>query len=84
MSHCTSARRRNSIGGKKALTQSRRTRLKTCPYVEDIKRTVRKRTKMKRKEVDDVLGGAEAWKNVDQAESEHRLRICAMRWSRLI
>ena len=27
---------------------------------------------LKRKEIDDVLGGADAWKNVDQTEGQER------------
>ncbi len=40
---------------------------KTCPYVVEIRRTQKDRTYLKRKEVDDVLGGDDAWKNVDSA-----------------
>jgi len=42
---------------------------KTCPYVHAIKKAVAQRTYLQRKEVDDVLGGADAWKNVDQTEA---------------
>jgi DNA-directed RNA polymerase subunit M/transcription elongation factor TFIIS len=43
---------------------------KTCPYVHAIKKAVAQRTYLQRKEVDDVLGGADAWKNVDQTEGQ--------------
>ncbi len=39
---------------------------KTCPYVFVVTRTFEKVTVLARKEVDDVLGGKEAWENVDQ------------------
>ncbi|XP_067939838.1 DNA-directed RNA polymerase III subunit RPC10-like [Watersipora subatra] len=39
-----------------------------CPYVHRVKRKVSRRTYPKLKEVDDVLGGSEAWKNVDSTE----------------
>ncbi|CAK7304998.1 DNA-directed RNA polymerase III subunit RPC10 [Vulpes lagopus] len=42
----------------------------TCPYVHNITRKVTNRKYPKLKEVDDVLGGAAAWENVDStAES---------------
>lgn len=40
----------------------------TCPYVQNIKRKVTNRQYPKLKEVDDVLGGAAAWENVDSTE----------------
>ena len=40
----------------------------TCPYVHNITRKISRTTVLKRKEVDDVLGGEDAWKNVDQTE----------------
>jgi DNA-directed RNA polymerase III subunit RPC11 len=41
----------------------------TCPYVQDITQTVAKKLPLTRKKVDDVLGGEDAWKNVDQTEA---------------
>uniref|UniRef100_A0A7S2XA16 DNA-directed RNA polymerase subunit n=2 Tax=Lotharella TaxID=74819 RepID=A0A7S2XA16_9EUKA len=41
----------------------------TCPYVADIKTTIKIPTYMKKKEVDDVLGGADAWKNADKCQT---------------
>eukprot|EP00753_Platysulcus_tardus_P007244 PLAT14993.1.p1 GENE.PLAT14993.1~~PLAT14993.1.p1 ORF type:complete len:106 (+),score=36.70 PLAT14993.1:36-353(+) len=38
----------------------------TCPYKHLIRSAVRKKIPLVRKEVDDVLGGAEAWKDVDK------------------
>jgi DNA-directed RNA polymerase III subunit RPC11 len=41
----------------------------TCPYVHNITETVTKKLPLTRKKVDDVLGGDDAWKNVDQTEA---------------
>ena len=41
----------------------------TCPYVHNIKHKISNRTYPKLKEVDDVLGGADAWKNVDSTNA---------------
>ncbi|KAI5474280.1 DNA-directed RNA polymerase III subunit RPC10 [Pseudohyphozyma bogoriensis] len=38
---------------------------KTCPYEYPIKGDYTERTHLSRKEVDDVLGGEDSWKNVD-------------------
>jgi DNA-directed RNA polymerase III subunit RPC11 len=43
---------------------------RTCPYQFLIQRTYFERKEMKRKEVEDVMGGKEAWANVDQADGE--------------
>ena len=40
----------------------------TCPYVSIITQAVIQEVKLQRKQVDDILGGAEAWKNVPQTE----------------
>uniref|UniRef100_A0A3Q4HQ19 DNA-directed RNA polymerase III subunit RPC10-like n=1 Tax=Neolamprologus brichardi TaxID=32507 RepID=A0A3Q4HQ19_NEOBR len=42
----------------------------TCPYVHNITRKVNNRKYPKLKEVDDVLGGAAAWENVDSTPGE--------------
>lgn len=39
-----------------------------CPFVYNITSVIKSRTYCKLKEVDDVLGGEEAWKNVDSTE----------------
>ncbi|KAI9296088.1 putative Rpc11-DNA-directed RNA polymerase III subunit C11 [Neoconidiobolus thromboides FSU 785] len=41
----------------------------TCPYQFLIQKTHVSRYVLKRKEVDDVLGGAESWENVDQTDA---------------
>mmetsp|Transcript_20511 Transcript_20511/g.50333 ORF Transcript_20511/g.50333 Transcript_20511/m.50333 type:complete len:149 (+) Transcript_20511:208-654(+) len=41
----------------------------TCPYIEAIKYMIVEKTYMKKKEVDDVLGGEDAWKNADKTEA---------------
>ena len=40
----------------------------TCPYVYNITRRITNKTFTKLKEVDDVLGGAAAWQNVDSTD----------------
>ena len=39
---------------------------KTCPYVFKVTQTIENIVHLDRKEVDDVLGGEDAWKNVDR------------------
>ena len=43
----------------------------TCPYLQPLSATVRvtKEMQLTRKKVDDVLGGDEAWANVDQTDA---------------
>ena len=41
---------------------------KTCPYVFKVENKFEEKMKLERKEVDDVLGGSEAWKDVDKTE----------------
>lgn len=41
----------------------------TCPYAYDVRRTMTTTTTLERKQVDDVLGGDDAWKNVDQIDA---------------
>ena len=55
----------------------------TCPYVYNLVHRVTSKSFPKLKEVDDVLGGAAAWENVDSTEitctkCEHT-RYAAMR-----
>jgi DNA-directed RNA polymerase III subunit RPC11 len=38
----------------------------TCPFSCDIRHNFTNTTKLDRKEVDDILGGAAAWENVDK------------------
>lgn len=42
----------------------------TCPYKWIITQQISMRTHLERKQVDDVLGGEDAWKNVDQTDGE--------------
>jgi len=42
----------------------------TCPYIYNITKRISSRTYTKLKEVDDVLGGAAAWENVDSIEEQ--------------
>lgn len=55
----------------------------TCPYLFQINEKVEKKVPLQRKQVDDVLGGDEAWENVDQTESE-RPHIHSQRLSLVI
>ena len=41
----------------------------TCPYVSPLQQAYRKVVPLQRKKVDDVLGGEDAWKNVDQTDA---------------
>ena len=40
-----------------------------CPYRHKLKASMHRDTKLTVKEVDDVLGGKEAWENVDKTEA---------------
>jgi DNA-directed RNA polymerase III subunit RPC11 len=40
----------------------------TCPYVQNIKHRISNKVYPKLKDVDDVLGGAAAWENVDATD----------------
>ncbi|KAF9432290.1 DNA-directed RNA polymerase III subunit RPC10 [Entomortierella beljakovae] len=41
----------------------------TCPYIHPIVKTIVQRKTLDRKQVDDVLGGDDAWANVDHTEA---------------
>ncbi len=41
---------------------------RTCPFQHTISKAFTFPLALKKKEVDDVLGGAEAWENVDQTD----------------
>ena len=45
-------------------------RCRTCPYKFPVEKEFSLRTGLDRKKVDDIMGGAEAWKNVDQTEAQ--------------
>ncbi|GJJ12144.1 hypothetical protein Clacol_006385 [Clathrus columnatus] len=42
----------------------------TCPYEFPITKQMTSRTRLRRKQVDDVLGGEETWKDADQTEKQ--------------
>lgn len=46
---------------------------RTCTYQRVIDRRYFERTPMKRKEVDDVVGGADRWDNADKTEGEWQM-----------
>jgi DNA-directed RNA polymerase III subunit RPC11 len=41
----------------------------TCPYIHGLKKVYSSSAKIKRKELDDVLGGDDAWENVDRTSA---------------
>ncbi|KIJ44090.1 hypothetical protein M422DRAFT_228725 [Sphaerobolus stellatus SS14] len=42
----------------------------TCPYEFPITKQMTSRTRLKRKQVDDVLGGEETWRDADQTDKQ--------------
>ena len=38
---------------------------RTCPYIYRVEAKIENKMQLERKEVDDVLGGKDAWKDVD-------------------
>ncbi|KAF2150996.1 hypothetical protein K461DRAFT_279776 [Myriangium duriaei CBS 260.36] len=50
------------------LAGQNRFQCRTCPYQMPIKGRYYERKNMKTKEVEDVLGGADSWKNVDKTQ----------------
>lgn len=42
----------------------------SCPYVYKIAKEYSVTQKLQRKQLDDVLGGPEAWKNAEQTETK--------------
>ena len=46
---------------------------RTCPYQMILDRRYYERKNMETKGAEDVLGGADSWKNVDKTEGEHVL-----------
>lgn len=49
---------------------------RTCPYQMVLDRRYYERKTMKLKDVGDILGGADSWKNVDQTEGTSDFEIC--------
>jgi DNA-directed RNA polymerase III subunit RPC11 len=50
---------------------------RTCPYMFKLEQKFEKKMRLERKEVDDVLGGKEAWENVDQADAQCPVTSCS-------
>ena len=46
---------------------------RTCPYQMILDRRYYERKNMETKGAEDVLGGADSWKNVDKTDGEHAL-----------
>ncbi|KAH0560099.1 hypothetical protein GP486_003380 [Trichoglossum hirsutum] len=53
-----------------------RLQCKTCPYQFILNKRYYERRLMKRKEVEDVMGGAGAWDNVDQTDAQCPAQDC--------
>jgi DNA-directed RNA polymerase III subunit RPC11 len=53
-------------------SQNHRFFCQTCPYLQPMagQLKVEKKLKVTRKKVDDVLGGEDAWQNVDQTDAQ--------------
>ncbi len=49
---------------------------KTCPYIYVVQENFVKKMQLERKEVDDVLGGKDAWKDVDQTTVQEGCTQC--------
>lgn len=49
---------------------------RTCPYQMVLDRRYYERKTMKLKDVGDILGGADSWKNVDQTEGTSDFEFC--------
>lgn len=45
----------------------------TCPYEFPITKQMTTRVRLRRKQVDDIMGGEDAWKNVDATDGESRV-----------
>lgn len=45
-----------------------RFKCQTCPYIYPVESKIGSRVEFESKKVDDVFGGEDAWKNVDQTE----------------
>ncbi|EMF16706.1 uncharacterized protein SEPMUDRAFT_34035 [Sphaerulina musiva SO2202] len=52
---------------------------RTCPYQMVLDRRYYERKNMKLKDVGDILGGADSWKNVDQTEAKCPAEGCESR-----
>jgi DNA-directed RNA polymerase III subunit RPC11 len=42
----------------------------TCPYLHNVQHLYSSRAKIRRKQADDVLGGDDAWENVDRTSAK--------------
>ncbi|CAK0783326.1 hypothetical protein CVIRNUC_006525 [Coccomyxa viridis] len=48
----------------------------TCPYIYTVDREISRDAQLRKKEVDDVLGGSDAWKNVQTTTGWQDLAFC--------
>ncbi|MCJ1439968.1 MAG: RNA polymerase III C11 subunit [Stictis urceolatum] len=49
---------------------------RTCTYIYNYEETLYERKDMKAKEAEDVMGGSEAWENVEQAKTQCPAENC--------
>ncbi|KAK4507577.1 hypothetical protein PRZ48_001312 [Zasmidium cellare] len=56
--------------GEESHIDKNRFECRTCPYQMVLDRRYYERKNMKLKDVGDILGGADSWKNVDQTEAK--------------
>lgn len=58
----------NILLTEKTLSGEFRFYCKTCPYIFKVEHKFESKMNLERKQVDDVLGGAEAWKDADKTK----------------
>eukprot|EP00747_Dinoflagellata_sp_TGD_P167248 gnl/TRDRNA2_/TRDRNA2_191301_c0_seq1.p1 gnl/TRDRNA2_/TRDRNA2_191301_c0~~gnl/TRDRNA2_/TRDRNA2_191301_c0_seq1.p1 ORF type:complete len:111 (+),score=20.54 gnl/TRDRNA2_/TRDRNA2_191301_c0_seq1:46-378(+) len=51
-------------------------RCRTCPYIFKVEEKLTMKQMVAKKEVDDILGGEEAWKDVDQCDALCPIQAC--------
>lgn len=73
-SNCLTVSRSSNHTNEFPLGQNR-LECRTCPYQFLIDKKYYERKEMKRKEVEDVMGGANAWENVDKADGMFDLSL---------
>ena len=66
----------NTLTIRRGLDNANRWICQTCPYEYPIGRELVDRHKLPRKQIDDVMGGEDSWKNVDSTEVACTRRGC--------
>ena len=49
---------------------------KTCPYIYKVEEKLKVTMELKKKEIDDVMGGVEAWENADKTNIKCPKDLC--------